>query len=256
MYPFADLREERQDVPMALFAIGDLHLSFGTGKTMDRFGDIWISHEEKIENSFHRLIREDDTVVLTGDLCWGGHLSTCQKDIEFVESLPGRKIMLRGNHDVFWKGQQTKRLNDMFAGRLFFLQNNFCTYEDQSGRRAALVGSKGFCYEPWCPNSPTPENAQKRYEREAHRVEVSIEKARAAGCEEMILFLHYPPTERGEKESVFTEIIHKYGIREVVYSHLHGEENYGNSLQGTVDGVNYRLVSSDFLNFIPAKIRD
>lgn len=129
---------------MSLYAIGDLHLAFSVDKPMDLFGRGWKNHEKKIEKYWRRRVRPEDTVVLTGDHSWGRNLQECAEDLKFIENLPGRKILLRGNHDMFWEAQKTERLNELFAGRLQFLQNNFYPYEDY-----ALVGTKGYCYEGW-----------------------------------------------------------------------------------------------------------
>ena len=107
---------------MALYALGDLHLSFQADKSMDRFGRIWKHHEDKIEKYINRMVRPEDTLVLTGDHSWGRKLEECREDLAVIERLPGRKILLRGNHDMFWDAKKTRRLNEEYNGRLFFLQ--------------------------------------------------------------------------------------------------------------------------------------
>ena len=127
---------------MSLYAIGDFHLSFTVNKPMDVFDKRWKNHVVKIEKYWKRKVTENDTVVITGDHSWGRDLAECQADLDFIMALPGRKILLRGNHDMFWDAKKTENLNEMFRGKLEFLQNNFYTYEDY-----ALVGTKGYCYE-------------------------------------------------------------------------------------------------------------
>ena len=127
---------------MALYALGDLHLSFQANKPMDAFGKVWKYHERKIEKYVNQIVGPEDTLVLTGDHSWGRKLPECREDLTFIERLPGRKILLRGNHDMFWDVGKTKRLNEEFAGKLFFLQNNFAVYQDY-----ALVGTKGYTFE-------------------------------------------------------------------------------------------------------------
>ena len=127
---------------MSLYALGDLHLSFQTNKPMDAFGRVWKHHERKIEKYVNQIVKPQDTLVLTGDHSWGRKLSECREDLAFIERLPGCKILLRGNHDMFWDAKKTERLNEEFQGRLFFLQNNFAAYEDY-----ALVGTKGYTFE-------------------------------------------------------------------------------------------------------------
>ena len=130
---------------MALYALGDLHLSFQANKPMDAFGRVWKNHEKKIRKYTHQIVKPQDTLVLTGDHSWGRKLAECREDLAFIEDLPGRKILLRGNHDMFWDAKKTSRLNEEYAGRLFFLQNNFAVYRDKGLhlRRPFLSGSLG-----------------------------------------------------------------------------------------------------------------
>ena len=123
---------------MALYALGDLHLSFQSDKSMDKFGKVWRHHDRKIEKYVRQIVKPEDTLVLTGDHSWGRKLADCREDLAFIERFPGRKILLRGNHDMFWDAKKTERLNEEYRGKLFFLQNNFAVYQDY-----ALVGTKG-----------------------------------------------------------------------------------------------------------------
>lgn len=234
-----------KDAVMALYAIGDFHLSFSVDKPMDVFGSIWKNHARKIEKYCNKRVKEGDTLVLTGDHSWGRNLEQCDADLEFIAGLPGRKILLRGNHDMFWDAKKTEKLNDLYRDRLYFLQNNFYTYEDY-----ALVGTKGYCYE----GKDSYEHFEKIRDRELERLRVSLEQAVDAGYGKFILFLHYPPTSIGEQESCFTRLAEEYGVEQVVYSHCHGVDRYDDSFRGTVNGIEYSLVSSDFLKFKPLKI--
>ncbi len=230
---------------MALYAIGDFHLAFSVDKPMDMFGPVWIDHEEKIRKYWNRLVTEDDTVVITGDHSWGRNLEEAGADLDFIADLPGRKILLRGNHDMFWNAKKTAKLNEAFLGRLSFLQNNFYTYRDY-----ALVGTKGYCYE----GKDTYKHFLKIRDREIGRLKVSFEAARDAGYHKFIMFLHFPPTSIGEEESPFTQIAMDYGASKVIYSHCHGRERFDDSFKGYVDGIEYKLVSGDYLNFKPELI--
>ena len=187
---------------MSLYAIGDFHLSFTVNKPMDVFDKRWKNHVVKIEKYWKRKVTENDTVVITGDHSWGRDLAECQADLDFIMALPGRKILLRGNHDMFWDAKKTEKLNEMFKGKL-------------------------------------------------ERLRYSFEVARAAGYEKFIMFLHYPPTSIGEMESPFTLMAQEYGAEKVIYSHCHGEKRYDDSFKGYVDGIEYKLVSGDYLNFKP-----
>ena len=230
---------------MALWAIGDFHLSFSVDKPMEIFDPVWKKHEKKIEKNFCRRVKATDTVVITGDHSWGRDLEECAKDFAFIEALPGRKILLRGNHDMFWDAKKTKRLNEQFSGRLEFLQNNYYSYGDY-----ALVGTKGCGYE----GKDSVEHFLKIRNREIERLRTSFEAAKADGYQKFIMFLHYPPTIIGEQESPFTLMAEEYGVEKVVYSHCHGKERFDDSFKGYVNGIEYKLVSGDYLKFKPELI--
>ena len=232
---------------MSLFAIGDLHLAHASDKKMEIFGDEWKNHTQKIEDNWKKTVGPEDTVVLTGDHSWGRKLADCTEDLEFIINLPGRKIMLRGNHDMFWDPKKTARLNELFSGRLEFLQDNYYMYKD-----IALVGTKGYCFE----GRDTPEHFKKIFDREIKRLRISFEAARADGHERFIMFLHFPPTSVGEMESGFTRMAEEYGAEQVIYSHCHGQARFDDSIKGEFHGTGYRLVSSDYLKFMPQKIAD
>lgn len=251
---------------MSLYAIGDLHLSFSADKPMDVFGRVWKNHERKIWKYWNKRVTDQDTVVITGDHSWGRNLEQSRKDLDFIAELPGRKILLRGNHDMFWDAKKTRRLNEQFRGRLEFLQNNWFAYEEY-----ALVGTKGYCYE----GLDTYEHFEKIRDRELERLRISFEAARAAGGDgaeagepralepgepfssgdrKYIMFLHYPPTSIGETESPFTRMAERYGVSKVIYSHCHGKARFDDSFKGYVNGIEYKLVSGDYLNFKPELI--
>lgn len=242
---------------MALYALGDLHLSFQVDKPMDVFGSVWKHHERKIEKYVRKTVKDEDTLVLTGDHSWGRKLPECREDLAFIENLRGRKILLRGNHDMFWDEKKTPVLNQEYEGRLFFLQNNFAVYKDY-----ALVGTKGFTFEGpfyldrWGNITGWDEereaHAKKLVDREMKRLRESFRKAEEAGYRKYIMFLHYPPTNILEDTSPFTEIAEEYHVHTVVYSHCHGESRFGDSIRGEYRGVRYMLVSGDYLNFRPA----
>lgn len=240
---------------MSLYAIGDLHLAFQSGKSMDVFGDEWKDHAEKIKRNWCNIINETDTVVVTGDHSWGKRLEDSMKDLEFIAGLPGRKILLRGNHDRFWnKTSKTDSLNELFVGKLLFLQDNFYEYEDdKSGKKYALIGSKGFSTDEYC--FLAEDKIEKRFKNERKRLIKSYEAARCAGYDDFLMFLHYPPTNMHKKEGVFTELAQEFGAEQVVYSHLHGKERFDYSIIGKHDGINYTLVSSDYLDFKPKLIK-
>ncbi len=245
---------------MSLFTIGDLHLHFQSElKAPGQLHEpVWKNHEVKFRQNCEKMIRPDDTLVLAGDHSWGRNSAECEKDLEYICGLPGRKVLLRGNHDMFWDVKKTAALNRQFAGRLFFLQNNYAPYQDY-----AIVGTKGYTFEGpfyvrgrkiigW--DKEAEAHAQKLVEREAERLEASFEAARADGYSRFIMFLHYPPTNVLERNSVFTAMAEKYGAEQVIYAHCHGEHRFHDSIEGRHHGIMYRLVSGDYLKWVPLQI--
>ena len=248
---------------MSLYAIGDLHLHFQSPlKARAQMKEpVWKNHEAKFKRNCARLITGDDTLVLVGDHSWGRSLDECEEDFRYIADLPGRKILTRGNHDMFWDAAKTEALNERFAGRLSFLQNNFFSYRDY-----ALVGTKGYTFEgPFYINSrgkivgwdeEAEEHAKRLVERELVRLRASFEAARADGYRKYIMFLHYPPTNILEDGSGFTEMAEEYGVEQVIYAHCHGEARFHDSIEGEKNGVLYSLASGDYLRWQPMRVLD
>ena len=248
---------------MGLYAIGDLHLHFQSPLKSKRqlTEKVWKNHEEKFKSFCARKLTPDDTLVLVGDHSWGRNMGECAEDLRYIEELPGRKILTRGNHDMFWDAGKTEQLNELFAGRLRFLQNSFDSYRDY-----ALVATKGHCFEGpfyldargrivgW--DEEAEEKSKKLVERELQRLRLSFEAAREAGYRKYIVFLHYPPTSILEEGSGFTEMAEEYGAEQLIYAHCHGERRFHDSIEGERNGVTYRLVSGDYLKWHPVKLLD
>jgi predicted phosphohydrolase len=173
--------------------------------------------------------------------------------------LPGKKVLLRGNHDMFWDVKKTAALNHRFEGRLFFLQNNYFPYRDY-----ALVGTKGYTFEgPFYLNrrgqiagwdEKEAAHAEKLVERELERLRTSFEAARNDGYTRFIMFLHYPPTNILERRSGFTDMAEEYGAEQVIYAHCHGRSRFHDSIEGRFHGIEYRLVSGDYLVWNAARV--
>ena len=246
---------------MGLFAIGDLHLHFGTDRmpVSQKKERIWKNHEQKFQANCARLLTDGDTLVLLGDHSWGRNLEECEPDLRYIMDLPGRKILLRGNHDMFWDAKKTAALNGQFSGKLNFLQGNYFAYQDY-----ALVGTKGYVFEGpfyldrrgrvvgW--DEEKEAHAKKLVERELARLGESFEAARSAGYRRFLMFLHYPPTSILEEASGFTRMAEEYGARQVVYAHSHGASRFYDSILGERNGVRYDLVSGDFLKWQPLRL--
>lgn len=225
---------------MAIYAIGDLHLSLSVDKPMDVFGGLWEGYMQKIEDAWKELITEDDYVLIPGDVCWALNLNEAKVDLGWIDKLPGKKIISKGNHDYWWA--TLKKMNGLFES-ISFIHNSYVNIGE-----IAICGSRGWI----CPNdSSFTDKDELIYKREQNRLELSISKARDDGFDNIIVMIHYPPTNDKKETSEFQNIFEKYDIKHVVYGHLHTQYCWHLSLDGMTNGVNYHMVSSDFLNFSP-----
>lgn len=227
---------------MALYAISDLHLSTSVDKPMDIFGDKWTLHEEKIRDNWMNKVTENDTVIISGDISWGMKASEGMADIEWISELPGRKILVRGNHDYWWGS--IKKLNSLYEN-MDFIQNNFFSYEDY-----AICGSRAWI----CPGSNSfGEKDSKIYDRELIRLRLSLEEAKKSGYDKIIAAVHYPPTNDKFEDSGFIDLFKEYGVEKVIYGHLHGP-SLKRVFEGERDGIEYILTSADYIDFDPKLI--
>ncbi|BEP28112.1 metallophosphoesterase [Helicovermis profundi] len=228
---------------MALYAIGDLHLSFSESKPMDIFGENWNDYENKIKKNWLEKISDEDTILIPGDISWAIKFSGAMIDLEWIDKLPGKKIIIKGNHDYWWTS--LKKMIGKFE-TIDFLHNKYFVYKDY-----AICGSRGW-------NSPSKTNFTesdlKIYKREIIRLKISLDSAIKDGYSKFIVMMHYPPTNDLKETSEFTSLFEKYGVEKVIYGHLHTEASFFSSIQGDVNGVEYILVSSDYLKFDPKKV--
>lgn len=233
---------------MKIFAIGDLHLSFGetVEKPMDIFGGQWVGHTEKLHNNWTEMIGPDDVVIICGDISWGLRQEEAMADLDWVHNLPGRKILFKGNHDLWW--QSLSKLNKLYEdGTMLFVQNK-CVMLDE---KTAICGTRGWT----CPGTEGfGEHDRKIYDREVLRLRMSLDDAKAAGAENIIGVLHYPPTNEKHHKSGFTDLMSEYGVKTCVYGHLHGRDAFKNGLKGEYNGVEYKLVSLDYLQGRPEEV--
>lgn len=233
---------------MSIYAIGDLHLSFAPGieKPMDIYGSAWIDHAEKLKKNWLEVIRPEDTIILAGDISWGLKLSEAIPDLSWIDTLPGKKIIFKGNHDLWWSG--IGKLNSLFDS-ISFVQNT--AYEAEG---YFLCGSRGWI----CPgNDDFTGQDEKIYKRELLRLDMSIKDAKSRGAENNIIgVLHFPPSAGPRAGSGFTESFTAAGVSKVVYGHLHGQDAFKSGLQGVYGGVDYRLVSLDYLNCRPILVKE
>jgi uncharacterized protein len=230
---------------MKVFAIGDLHLEGGSGKTMDRFGENWRNHDVKIFEAWERVVASDDLVLIAGDTSWATRLEDALPDLQRVGRMKGHKLLLKGNHDYWWQSlAKFKRVLDPSIE----IVNASSTIID----RVAVAGTRGWI----CPNdSSFEEHDTKIYEREVGRLKTALEslRGRETDYDALIVALHYPPTNDKHEASGFTELIDGYRTDVCVYGHIHGEFIQA-ALSGLRGRTMYRLVSADAVDFSPALI--
>ncbi|MBP3304978.1 MAG: metallophosphoesterase [Oscillospiraceae bacterium] len=224
---------------MALYAIGDLHLCLGADKPMDIFGGAWVGYMDKLREGLS-VIGPEDTTVLLGDLSWALDLRNALADFAFINSIPGRKIILKGNHDYWWStaGKFYKFCDENGFENQFILNNNHYEYGD-----IAICGTRGWFFE----EEKSDRHDEKVFKRELIRLEASL---KSAGNRRKIVFLHYPPKYRGYECPEILSILRQYDVRQCFYGHLHGA-SHALAMEGVWDGVDFKLVSADRLGFQP-----
>ncbi len=226
---------------MGLFAISDLHLSFGTNKPMDVFG--WQNYEQRLLEQWNSLVAPEDWVLLPGDLSWATYLEETEADFRFIDRLNGTKILGKGNHDYWWTTAKKMReyAENMGFTSLRFLYNN-----------SYLWGTTGICgTRGWCNHGNVAEDTHL-WERELQRLQLSLESAK--GCETVVCCLHYPPVDlSGKLSEAHMELFSRYNVRCVVYGHLHGRR-FDGRLPEWIEGIRFQLVSCDYLNFAPIRL--
>ena len=234
---------------MSLYAIGDLHLSIGGSKPMDIFGDVWVDHVEKLRRGFEQ-VKRTDVVVLCGDLSWAMGLAGATADFNFISELPGKKYIVKGNHDYWW--QTAGKLNAWFAANgwtdMALLHNCAALYND-GDTAVALCGTRGWFFE-----EQTSSHNAKIYKRELMRLEASLKCGRELGADKLFAFLHYPPLYgNGYECAEIIELLEKYGVEKCYYGHLHGS-SVKLAVGGVRHGIDFTLVSADSIGFEPVKI--
>ena len=226
---------------MALYAIGDLHLSLTANKSMEVFGEAWKNYVARIEESLSTLT-DDDTLVLAGDTSWGMSLEEAEADFQFLDRFSGRKLLVKGNHDYWWN--TAAKLHRFFEEKgirtLEILHNNCAFYGDY-----AICGTRGWFLE----EDQKPHNA-KVLNREVLRLEASL---RAAGDRPILCFLHYPPLYQGYECPEILAVLEKYHVGTCCYGHLHGPV-IKRRMEGRRGETDFSLISADYLGFVPKKI--
>jgi len=224
-----------------IYAIGDLHFDFSKEKPMDIFGENWTNHEEKIITNWKGLVKEDDLVILPGDITWALRLNEAKSDLSRIDSLPGRKLILKGNHDYWW-GSLSK-LNSLGLESISFLQNNSYIYNGYG-----IAGTRG-----WIAKDNDDFNAddEKIFNRELSRLKLSLESME--NVDKKIAIVHYPPFNIFLSPNEFVDIMKSHGVDICLYGHLHSE-GHKYAVEGFIDGIDFHCVSSDYINFKPKLI--
>ena len=227
---------------MALYAIGDLHLCLGAPKPMDIFGGAWVGYMDKLKDGLS-VIGPEDTTVLLGDLSWALDLTSSRADFAWINEIPGRKIILKGNHDYWWS---TVAKFDKFCAQnefrdMFILNNNHFEYNGW-----AICGTRGWFFEEERHGA----HDEKVFKRELIRLEASL---KSAGDLPKMVFLHYPPRYKGYECREILDLLQKYEVRRCYYGHLHGG-SHSLAIEGLWDGVEFRLAAADYIGFKPLTV--
>lgn len=227
---------------MRIWGISDLHLSFSSNKPMEIFGSHWRNHAERMGNAWDVLVKYDDVVLCPGDLSWAMYLGDVVDDLNWIDSRPGLKILCRGNHDYWWNS--IGKVRSILPASCVALQNDcydLGNYVIAGSRCWSIPGSSEYTDED-----------EKIYERECIRLELSLKSALSiANGRPIIASVHFPPITTNGESTKFSKLLELFRVKLCVYGHLHGGQSHNAAAQGFVRGVEYRLISSDYLNFKP-----
>jgi predicted phosphohydrolase len=237
-----DFSTDRQRV----FALSDLHLSFEVDKPMDLFGDHWTGYESEIKKNWNKIIGENDIGIIAGDISWAMKMEEAKKDFDFIRSFNGTKIIIRGNHDYWWKS--VSKIREFVGPDILVLQNDSVKIGDY-----VFAGTRGW-HIPERHQAQTAED-KKILDREVLRFELSLKDAvsKLNGDTKLIAVLHYPPFNCMRGDSPFTRLCEKYKADAVVYGHLHGKGGRGD-LVTVKNGIRYYLTSTDLVLHCPVRI--
>ena len=225
---------------MRLFAIGDLHLPGGDDKPMNVFGSHWENHFERISKDWRERVSPEDTVLIPGDISWAMQLKDAVPDLQAIGALPGRKVILRGNHDYWWSS--ITQVREALPERMEAIQNDAADLDD-----CVVCGTRGWSF--GTAANPLPQADEKILRRETQRLRMSLEAAvKLAEGRPIVVMTHYPPLLDNQRQTPFTEVLRDYPVRLAVYGHLHGSA-IRSGFNGEWEGIRYRLVSCDALDF-------
>lgn len=234
----------------SIWAIADTHLSFAKPKNLARFGERWADHPERLAEAWRARIQPDDVVLIPGDVSWANKPSKVLVDLDWLAALPGRKVLLRGNHDHWWR--RVEEVRAIVEPRGFLaLEGDAITLDG-----AVICGAMGYI----APNDPyyAKDTRQDRFPRELARLEAALidGAARRAAGQPFIVLLHYPPFTSDGQPTVFTDLLSRYQPATCLYGHLHRASEWALVNNGDDGGVDYCLIASDYLNMTPMRITD
>lgn len=222
---------------MSIYAISDLHLGISSDKPMDIFGAKWENYLDILKENWQSTIRPDDIVLIPGDISWAMYIGEAEEDFQFLNSLNGIKLISKGNHDYWW--ETIKKLNNYVEEKGFstirFLHNSVYVHDE-----IAICAAKGY------PDNGKTEEDMKLYNRELSRLRLSLDMAKKTDAKIIYVMLHYPPM----LNSDFAKMMEEYGVSRCLYGHLHGG-SHKMATEGLYGGVEYKLVSADYLQFKP-----
>jgi len=231
---------------MAIWAIADLHLSLGVpSKTMEIFGPQWSRYIERMRDHWVHYVQQDDLVLIAGDISWAMRLEEALPDLQWIESLPGTKAMIRGNHDYWWSSPT--KVRSILPPSLHIIQHDAWEWQGYSIGGTRLWDTEEYHYSTPC--TPDPER-EKIYARELLRLEMSL---KAMSSAHKLVMTHYPPLGTDLKPSRVSKLLTQYGVTDCVFGHMHGLDAAQNYF-GTCEGVRYHLTASDYLSFVPKRI--
>lgn len=238
---------QKETVKTVIYTISDLHLPLGIDKPMDIFGKAWTNYVERIRENWLNTVKDNDIVILPGDFSWATYLDQATADFSFIHNLPGKKILLKGNHDYWW--ETLTKLNKYIASKEFssisFLHNNSYVFGN-----IGICGTRG-----WSIDAVNSEEDKKMHARETMRLRASLDSAFKNGAERLFVFTHYPPVSPLIKNTEFSKVLTEYGVEKCVYGHLHGIA-HRNAFTGDLNGTEYILAAGDYTGFMPIKLAE
>ncbi|HEY8345727.1 MAG TPA: metallophosphoesterase [Symbiobacteriaceae bacterium] len=242
---------------MAIYAVGDTHLSFASNKPMDVFGPQWQGHPGPLFENWKATVAPDDYVLVPGDISWAMTLQEAEPDLRELDRLPGKKLLIQGNHDYWW--QSLRKLRSLPLNTIQFIQNDAVLLPPEATPGlegpVAVCGTRGWITPGDRSWGEDEAHNHKIYLREIGRLRLSLEAGRRLGAQHFLVMLHYPPVAEDHEPTGFTELLESFGgVRWCVYGHLHGPGGRYRALQGERNGIQYRLVACDQVDFTPVRI--